>query len=198
MAASKHDNRTLLLWTGGLLVLLAAAGVATFLLLPADPPAPAPVEYAPRVVPAGPPLPLYDAVLDDPGAAPRAVIVDVLYPPAATAQESFEQLIGVLNEGGMLPGRVRLTGFDHIEGELIATVDLVADATSLADDSWYQSLQGSTGGRATELRTLWNLLQPHYQGEWPGALRFSYRGEPMPELDHADLSGTIRRDQFSR
>ncbi len=196
--ASRHDNRALLLWTGGMLVLLAAAGVATFLLLPAAPPDPAPVEYRPQVVPEGPPLPVYDAVLDDHAAEPRAVIVEVLYPAPETAQESFQRFVGLLNDDEVLPGRVRLTGFDHLGDEIIANVELVADATSLADDSWYQSLQGSTGAHATELRTLWNLLQPHYRGEWPSGVRLSYRGEPMRELDHVDLSGTIRRDRFSR
>lgn len=195
--ATRHDNRALLLWTGGLLVLLAAAGVAMFVLLPADPP-PEPAEYRAGVVPDGPPLPVYDAVLDDPEAEPRAVIVDVLRPAPRAAQESFERFVDILNEHDVLPGRIRLTGFDHLGDEIVANVELVADAVSLADDSWFQGLQGSTGARATELRTLWNLLQPHYRGAWPSAVRLFYRGEPMRELDHVDLSGTIRRDRFSR
>lgn len=179
-------GRRVTIWTAVLLLLLAAAGIATFLLLPPEAP-PADPATAPS------PLPLYRAVLDDDAAVPRPVIVDVVVPEPATMPPTFGWFVGVLNEQSVLPGALRLARFEQSEEGLIAVVELVPSADSPASDRWYQAFQGSTGAYATELAIRWNLLQPHYAGAWPDGLRLLYRGEPMHELDHIDLSGIILR-----
>ncbi|MFP4112848.1 MAG: hypothetical protein ACOC0E_03705 [Spirochaetota bacterium] len=143
-------------------------------------------------------LPLYDSVLASNAEEPRAVIVDVLRIPPGDGRPAFERLVQQLNRSRLLPGELRVSGFDRSDGRLIATVELDAGGAEVGRDAWYQSLQGSTGAYATELELGWNLLQPHYAGAWPDGIRLRYRGEPMPVLDHVDLSGTLTRDRFRR
>lgn len=189
-------DRGLRIWTGILLVLLAAAGISVYLLLPRElppPVTPTSGERTAELSPDGMPLPVYDAIIDHLDADPRPVVVGIMYPVAATAEGRFRELVDTLTTREHLPGAIRLTGFDRDADGLVANVELVAQGASLSDDPWYQSFQGSTGAWATEQLVVWNLLQPHYAGGWPDGVRLSWRGNPIPELDHIDLSGTLLR-----
>jgi len=48
------------------------------------------------------------------------------------------------------------------------------------------------------MRCLYKLtmtfMQPDYKGEWIDGVEFYYRGKPMEEWDHINLTGTILRE----
>jgi len=60
--------------------------------------------------------------------------------------------------------------------------------------SWYDFFQGSMGGEQTTIILIESILQREFSGDWIDELEFYYQSEKIGDLDHAFLSGVIKRD----
>lgn len=59
--------------------------------------------------------------------------------------------------------------------------------------AWYDFFQGSSGGLNTQITLEESFLQKDFNGPWIAGVRFFYRGSPIEEWDHLNLSGLKTR-----